>query len=63
MNVSFKYPGQDAFALENINIIIHEGEKISIVGANGTGKSMFAKLLLGMYKPTAGKILLNSKDI
>lgn len=63
VNVSFRYPGQDTFALENINITIHEGEKISIVGANGAGKSTFAKLLLGMYKPTSGKILLNGKDI
>lgn len=62
-NVSFRYSGQAKNIMENMNVTIHSGEKIAIVGANGAGKSTFIKLLLGLYKPTEGKILLNGEDI
>lgn len=63
VNVSFKYPGSDKWALKNCNIKITNGEKLCIVGGNGAGKSTFVKLLCGLYKPTAGQILLNGIDI
>lgn len=62
-DVSFKYPGQEKYALEHINVVISSNEKIAIVGSNGAGKSTFIKLLLGMYKPTSGTILVNGVNI
>ncbi len=48
--------------LENISITINEGEFIAILGPNGAGKSTLLKLLLGLYKPTSGKILILGKQ-
>ncbi len=62
-DVSFHYQGQEQYALSGLNVKIRANEKISIVGMNGAGKTTFVKLLMGMYKPTAGKILLNGVDI
>ena len=62
-NVSFKYPGQTEYALENFSIIINSHEKYSIIGENGAGKSTFVKLLMRLYDPTEGIILLNGIDI
>lgn len=63
VDVSFRYPGQEQNALEHISLTIHQGEKVSIVGANGAGKSTFTKLLLGLYRPTSGSIFLNGTNI
>lgn len=62
-NVSFKYPRAERFALQNVNIKIKAGERLAVVGLNGAGKSTFIKLLLRLYEPTEGKILLNGTDI
>ncbi len=62
-NVSFKYPGQSEYALNNFNVKIRKGEKISIVGENGAGKSTFIKLLMRLYDPVDGEILFNSVNI
>lgn len=62
-NVSFKYPGADKYALENINLRIKRGERIAIVGLNGAGKTTFISLLMRLYEPTKGRILLNNIDI
>lgn len=62
-NVSFKYPRAERFALQNVNIKIKAGERLAVVGLNGAGKSTFIKLLLRLYQPTEGKILLNGIDI
>lgn len=62
-NVSYRYPNQDKDALQNINVQIRSGEKISIVGENGAGKTTFIKLLLRLYDPTEGAIYLNGIDI
>lgn len=64
-DVSFTYPNSAAQALKNLNITIRQGEKIAIVGENGSGKSTFANLLCGMHQPTSGEITvggLNIKD-
>lgn len=62
-NVSFKYPGNDYFTLKNVSIQVKYGEKLLIVGENGAGKSTFVKLMLRLYDPTEGRILLNGRDI
>ncbi len=62
-NVSFKYPKAENYALKNMNITIKGGERLAVVGLNGAGKSTFIKLLLRLYKPTEGRILLNGTDI
>lgn len=61
-NVSFKYPKSDDYILRDLNLIISAGEKISLVGKNGAGKTTMVKLLLGLYKPTKGKILIQGVD-
>lgn len=62
-HVSFRYPGADRNALNDISIQIRDGEKIAIVGDNGSGKSTFISLLCGMLQPDEGKILVNGADV
>ncbi|MCL1786498.1 MAG: ABC transporter ATP-binding protein/permease [Defluviitaleaceae bacterium] len=62
-NVSFKYPGAEKYALRNINLTFTVGERLAIVGENGSGKTTFIKLLCRLYDPTEGEILLNGFDI
>ena len=62
-NVTFRYPGTEKNILENINLTIHPGEKLAIVGLNGAGKTTLVKLLCGFYDPTEGRVLLNGQDI
>ena len=62
-NVSFSYPGSNVSVLKNINVVLHPGEHISIVGLNGAGKTTFIKLLCRLYDPTEGQILLDGMDI
>lgn len=63
INVSFAYPGQNRYVLDNISTVIYPHQSISIVGRNGDGKTTFIKLLLGLYKPDKGQILINDIDI
>lgn len=62
-NVSFRYPGSDRFVLKEINLTLRPGERIALVGENGAGKSTLVRLLLGLYRPTAGRILAGGRDI
>lgn len=62
-NVFFRYPNSEQYTLKNINITLNAGETLLIVGENGAGKSTFAKLLCGLYRPTEGRILFNGVDI
>ncbi len=58
-NVCFKYPYTDKYILNGVSFTLHRGEKLSIVGVNGSGKSTIIKLLLGLYEIESGQILLN----
>ena len=62
-NVSFRYPGTENDIIHNLNLTVHPGEKLAIVGLNGAGKTTLVKLLCGLLDPTEGKVLLNGKDI
>lgn len=62
-NVYFKYPRSKDYTLKNISLKIHSGEKLSVVGRNGAGKTTFIKLLTRLYEPTEGEILLGGKNI
>lgn len=62
-DVSFRYPGQAEYALEHMSFTVHNREKISIVGENGAGKSTLVKLLMRLYDPTEGQILVDGVDI
>lgn len=62
-NVSFTYPNTDVKVLEDVNIIIHPGEHLSVVGLNGAGKTTFIKLLCRLYDTDKGEILLDGINI
>lgn len=62
-DVSFKYPGSDLWALRHVNMKFKVGNRLAIVGENGSGKSTFIKLLCRLYDPQEGQILLNGIDI
>lgn len=62
-NVSFRYPEQKDYALKNLNLTVKAGKRLAVVGLNGAGKSTMIKLLLRLYDPTEGRILLNGVDI
>ncbi len=62
-DVSFKYPRTENWVLRHVNMKFKIGDKLAIVGENGSGKTTFIKLLCRLYDPTEGKILLNGIDI
>lgn len=61
-NVDFIYPCCKNLSLKNINLKINKNETIAIVGENGSGKSTLVKLIIGMYKPIRGEVLVNGID-
>lgn len=62
-DVSFKYPGTEEYVLKNFSIRFRIGERLAVVGKNGSGKTTFIKLLCRLYDPTEGEILLNGINI
>lgn len=62
-DVSFRYEGSEHAALNHINLTIHKGEKLAVVGNNGAGKTTLIKLACGLLEPTSGRILFNGIDI
>ena len=62
-NVSFRYPGAAADTLHGVDLTVHPGERLAVVGLNGAGKTTLVKLLCGFYDPTEGRVLLNGTDI
>lgn len=62
-DVSFRYPGTDTWALRHVSLKFRVGQRLAVVGQNGSGKTTFIKLLCRLYDPTEGEILLNGIDI
>ena len=62
-NVSFTYPDTDKKVLDNVSFSIYPGESVGIIGTNGSGKTTIEKLILGLYEPTEGSILIDGIDI
>lgn len=61
--VTFGYPGSQVHALDDVSFRITPGERVAILGRTGSGKSTIAKLLLGLYGPQAGSVLLDGADV
>lgn len=62
-DVCFNYPGTDVPALSDVSFSINPGEKVAIIGRIGSGKSTIAKLILKLYDPTSGSIMIDGIDI
>lgn len=62
-DVSFKYQGAEGYALKHINLNLNVGERLAVVGMNGSGKTTFIKLLCRLYDPTEGEILMNDFNV
>ncbi len=62
-NVSFRYPGAEKDTIHELNLTIHAGEKLAVVGLNGAGKTTLVRLLCGLFDPTNGRVLLNGRDV
>jgi len=62
-NVTFTYPGAEKPAVKNLSFLLKKGEHVGIVGRTGSGKSTILKLMLGLYKPQEGAILIDDLDI
>jgi ATP-binding cassette subfamily B protein len=61
--VDFMYPGATTAALSGIDLHVKPGESLALVGQNGSGKTTLIKLLTRLYQPTAGRILLDGRDL
>lgn len=62
-NVDFRYPGASEKALENISFVIQPGERVALLGRVGSGKSTIAKLILGLFPPEDGLVMIDGTDI
>ena len=62
-DVSFSYPGQESSALRNVSLRIKAGEHVAILGRVGSGKTTLQKLILGLYQPTSGAVLIDGIDL
>ena len=63
MNLSFRYSPQDPWVFSDLNLEIKAGESVAIVGPSGCGKTTLMKILLRLFNPTTGKILIDDQDI
>ena len=62
-NVCFHYPDDKTPVLKGLNLTVKKGETIALVGESGSGKSTVLNMLIGFYRPTSGKLLVDGKDI
>ncbi|MEO8909593.1 MAG: ABC transporter ATP-binding protein [Gemmatimonadaceae bacterium] len=62
-NVGFRYPGNERWAVRNVDMVLQPGERVALVGENGAGKTTITKLLARLYDPTEGKITLDGVDL
>jgi ATP-binding cassette subfamily C protein LapB len=62
-SVKFKYPGQQGLALDGVSLKINAGERVGIVGRIGSGKTTIERLIVGLYEPDDGAVLIDGTDI
>lgn len=62
-HVSFRYPGATNRALEDVSFRVEPGERLAILGRVGSGKSTLTRLILGLYEPTDGSVLIDDTDV
>ena len=62
-DVDFRYPGAAELALTGVNLTVKPGEHIALIGPIGSGKSTIARLLLGLYEPTSGLVMIDGCDL
>ncbi|MFH4935527.1 thiol reductant ABC exporter subunit CydC [Staphylococcus cohnii] len=62
-NVDFKYWNQSNYTLKKVQLSVHEGEHVAIIGPSGSGKSTLLQLMLGLYQSENGTVLINNQDI
>jgi ATP-binding cassette subfamily B protein/ATP-binding cassette subfamily C protein len=62
-DVSFQYPSNEINVLDHVSLTVNEGAHIAIVGENGAGKSTLIKLLLGLYNPTSGSVMVDGLSL
>ncbi len=62
-DVCFRYEGAQADTIKNLNLSFPAGQRLAVVGLNGAGKTTFIKLVLRLYEPTSGEILVNGYNI
>jgi ATP-binding cassette, subfamily B, bacterial len=61
-DVTFRYPGQEDDALHGVSLTLRRGQVVALVGENGSGKTTLAKLVTGLYLPTAGSVTWDGRD-
>ena len=61
-NVSFSYPGSEQSSLSGVSFVVQPGERVGIIGRIGSGKTTLEKLVLGLYQPTEGAVLIDGVD-
>jgi ATP-binding cassette subfamily B protein len=61
-HVTFRYPGSERDVLTDVNLTLRAGQTVALVGRNGAGKTTLVKLLVGLYRPTSGRILIDGID-
>ncbi|MCE2439688.1 MAG: ABC transporter ATP-binding protein [Candidatus Latescibacteria bacterium] len=61
--VGFRYPGSDRLVITDLNMTLSPGDRVALVGENGSGKSTIVRLLLGLYRPTQGRITVDGVDL
>lgn len=62
-NISFRYADFEPELFENLNLTINAGESVALVGPSGVGKTTLMKIMLGLFKPTAGQVLIDGKAL